>query len=59
MLGENEMKLLISIANDYIKTLQPSAAFCVAEQLKVAVGNLEAYLKMAAEATPKQEVESP
>lgn len=45
MLGENELKLLIVVSNDYIKTLPESAGFCVAEQVKVAVGNLEAYLK--------------
>lgn len=45
MIGENELKLLIAMVNDYIKTLPESAAFCVSEQAKVAISNLEAYLK--------------
>jgi hypothetical protein len=57
MLGLEELNVLVGMVNDYTKTLPDSAANAVIAQAKIAVGNLEAFLKAASEATPKPETE--
>lgn len=55
MLGQDELNVLVAMVNDYVKTLPPSAGNAVVVQAKIAVGNLEAFLKLASEAAPPVE----